>query len=69
MFTVLFFGLADAFSEWLAVRWPALPNQIFLGLPYLACFLIMAFIRESTDHLRLWDASSRPAGEEETIPA
>lgn len=43
MFTVLFFGFADAFSEWLAVRWPALPNQIFLGLPYLACFLIMAF--------------------------
>jgi len=40
---VLFFGFSEAFSEWLAVRWSVLPNQLFLGLPYLACFSILAF--------------------------
>ena len=42
-FAVLFFGFSEAFSEWLAVRWSALPNQIFLVLPYVACFSVLAF--------------------------
>jgi len=25
------------------VRWPALPNQIFLVIPYVACFAVLAF--------------------------
>lgn len=40
---VLLFGFSEALSEWLAVRWSALPNQLFLVLPYLACFAILAF--------------------------
>lgn len=43
VFAVFFFGFSEAFSEWLAVRWSGLPNQIFLVLPYLACFSILAF--------------------------
>ena len=43
LLAVLFFGFAEAFSEWLAVRWSELPNQIFLVLPYLCCFAILAF--------------------------
>jgi simple sugar transport system permease protein len=39
---VLFFGFAEALSEWLAVRWPALPNQLFLVMPYAACLAILA---------------------------
>jgi simple sugar transport system permease protein len=39
---VLFFGFAEALSEWLAVRWSGLPNQIFLVMPYVACFAILA---------------------------
>src|SRR5208283_3236290 len=39
----LFFGCGEAVSEWLAVRWPALPNQLFLVMPYLACFAVLAF--------------------------
>jgi simple sugar transport system permease protein len=40
---VLFFGCGEAVSEWLAVRWPALPNQLFLVMPYAACFAVLAF--------------------------
>jgi simple sugar transport system permease protein len=43
LLAVLFFGFSEAFSEWLAVRWSALPNQIFLVLPYVACFSILGF--------------------------
>lgn len=43
LFAVLFFGFCDALSEWLSVRWSALPQQVFLGLPYAACFAILAF--------------------------
>jgi simple sugar transport system permease protein len=43
MLAVLFFGFAEALSEWLAVRWSALPNQLFLVLPYVACFAILVF--------------------------
>jgi simple sugar transport system permease protein len=43
MLAVLFFGLAEALSEWLAVRWSDLPNQVFLILPYAACFSILVF--------------------------
>ncbi len=40
---VLFFGFCDAASEWLSVRWTAMPAQLFLGLPYAACFTVLAF--------------------------
>ncbi len=40
---VLFFGFCDAASEWLSVRWTALPEQLFFALPYAACFAILAF--------------------------
>ena len=43
LLAVLFFGFAEALSEWFAVRWSELPNQIFLVLPYLCCFAILAF--------------------------
>jgi simple sugar transport system permease protein len=43
LLAVLFFGFAEVLSEWLAVRWSELPNQIFLVLPYLCCFSILAF--------------------------
>ncbi|MHC1728633.1 MAG: ABC transporter permease [Syntrophobacteraceae bacterium] len=43
MLAVLFFGFSEALSEWLAVRWSALPNQFFLALPYIACLSILAF--------------------------
>jgi simple sugar transport system permease protein len=43
LLAVLFFGFAEALSEWLAVRWSALPSQIFLVLPYVACFSILVF--------------------------
>lgn len=39
---VLFFGSGEAVSEWLAVRWPVLPNELFLVLPYVACFTVLA---------------------------
>jgi len=39
---VLFFGCGEAVSEWLAVRWAVLPNEIFLALPYVACFGVLA---------------------------
>lgn len=42
---VLLFGFSEALSEWLAVRWSTLPNQLFLVLPYLACFATLAFYR------------------------
>ncbi len=43
LLAVLFFGFSEALSEWLAVRWSTLPNQIFLVLPYIACFAVLAF--------------------------
>ena len=43
LLAVLFFGCGEAVSEWLAVRWPALPNQLFLVMPYVACFAVLAF--------------------------
>ena len=39
---VLLFGCGEALSEWLAVRWPALPNEAFLAMPYVACFAVLA---------------------------
>lgn len=42
-FAVLFFGFSQALSEWLAVRWSSLPDQVFLALPYAACFAVLAF--------------------------
>ncbi len=43
LFAVLFFGFGGALSEWLAVRWSTVPNEVFLGLPYAACLAILAF--------------------------
>lgn len=37
----LFFGFSEAASEWLAVQTSTLPNQVFLAIPYLVCFLIL----------------------------
>jgi simple sugar transport system permease protein len=37
----LFFGLAGACSEWLAVRWSHFPAQIFLALPYVVSLLVL----------------------------
>jgi general nucleoside transport system permease protein len=42
LLAVLFFGCGEAVSEWFAVRWPALPNQFFLAVPYVACFAVLA---------------------------
>ena len=42
LLAVLFFGCAEAVSEWFAVRWPSLPNQLFLVVPYAACFGVLA---------------------------
>jgi simple sugar transport system permease protein len=39
---VFFFGFAEAVSEWFAVRWPGLPNQLFLVMPYVTCFAVLA---------------------------
>ncbi|MGD9506738.1 MAG: ABC transporter permease [Syntrophobacteraceae bacterium] len=39
----LFFGFLDALSEWMAVRWMDLPQQLFLAFPYLACLAVLAF--------------------------
>ncbi len=41
-FAVLLFGCGEALSEWFAVRLPTLPNQLFLALPYAACFAVLA---------------------------
>lgn len=45
MLAVLFFGFSEALSEWLAVRWSGLPSQLFLVLPYVACFLVLVLYR------------------------
>jgi ABC-type uncharacterized transport system permease subunit len=45
LLAVLFFGCGEAVSEWFAVRWPALPNQLFLVIPYAACFAVLALYR------------------------
>ena len=42
LLAVLFFGCGEAVSEWFAVRWPALPNQLFLVMPYVACLAVLA---------------------------
>lgn len=39
----LLFGLSEACSEWLAVRWPDLPQQAFLAFPYIVCFAVLMF--------------------------
>jgi general nucleoside transport system permease protein len=39
---VLLFGCGEALSEWFAVRLTTLPNQLFLALPYAACFAVLA---------------------------
>jgi simple sugar transport system permease protein len=39
----LFFGLNGALSEWMAVRWSQMPQQIFLVFPYVICFVILIF--------------------------
>lgn len=42
LLVVLFFGFGEAVSEWLAVRWTVLPNEVFLVMPYVACFAVLA---------------------------
>ncbi len=37
------FGFSGAFSEWLSVRWPALPKQVFLGMPFALCLAVLLF--------------------------
>lgn len=37
----LLFGLGEALSEQLAVRWPDLSHQVFLAFPYLLCLLVL----------------------------
>jgi simple sugar transport system permease protein len=37
----LFFGCGEAVSEWLAVRQPGLPSQLFLVMPYIACLAVL----------------------------
>lgn len=39
--TALFFGMSEALSEWMAVRWAFLPHQAFLVFPYFVCFLVL----------------------------
>lgn len=41
LLAALFFGLSEAFSEWLAVQASTFPSQIFLALPYFLCFVIL----------------------------
>lgn len=41
LLAALFFGLSEAFSEWLAVQASTFPSQIFLALPYFLCFAIL----------------------------
>lgn len=39
----LLFGVSGALSEWLSVRWPALPSQVFLGMPFALCLAVLLF--------------------------
>lgn len=41
LLATLLFGLSETGSEWLAVWWSGLPQQVFLALPYLACFAVL----------------------------
>lgn len=41
LLAVFFFGATQALSEWLAVRWDDLPQQVFLVAPYLLCLLLL----------------------------
>ena len=43
LLATLLFGAGGAFSEWLAVRRPGLPPQVFLVFPYLVCFAVLMF--------------------------
>jgi simple sugar transport system permease protein len=43
LLTALLFGLSEALSQWLSVRWSDLPHQIFLALPYFICFGVLVF--------------------------
>lgn len=38
---VLVFGFGQALSEWLAVRWTYLPDQVFLVFPYAVCLSVL----------------------------
>ena len=39
------FGFSGALSEWLSVRWSALPQQFFLSFPFVVCLLVLLFQR------------------------
>jgi general nucleoside transport system permease protein len=39
----LFFGLNEALSEWMAVRWSQLPHEAFLAFPYIISFMALIF--------------------------
>lgn len=39
----LLFGFSGALSEWLSVRWPAIPSQVFLGMPFALCLAVLLF--------------------------
>jgi len=39
----LFFGLNQALSEWMAVRWSQLPHEAFLAFPYVISFVVLIF--------------------------
>ncbi len=43
LLATLLFGLGEACSEWLAVRSPNLPHQVFLAFPYVVCFAVLMF--------------------------
>ncbi len=42
---VLLFGFAEALSQWLAVRWPQWPPQVFLAFPYVLSLTVLLFRR------------------------
>ncbi|NLI82366.1 MAG: ABC transporter permease [Deltaproteobacteria bacterium] len=41
LLAALLFGLCEALSDWLSVRWEGWPPQFFLVLPYFACFAFL----------------------------
>ena len=43
LLAALLFGFCEALSEWLSVRWTALPQQAFLSLPYVICLSVLLF--------------------------
>jgi general nucleoside transport system permease protein len=46
------FGFAEALSQWLAVRWPQWPPQLFLALPYVLGLAVLFF---------RWDRQGSPS--------